>query len=206
MQIPPLLAFDADYIGIIILVLSVLGMFVRAIKGNNEHANPPVPKNRPEKLRTEIEEFLDEIAGNSSKKPTRPAPEQPRPARARPPVKQQQPKKPAAKAKPVVKQQSQPAKPVKLSEQHLQPSNLGAELRSHLATYMQSDRVGQEVQRDLKNRIAEEVEADLGRPAASNSSATGAVVHPLAKLLREPQGVRTAIALQEILQKPRALR
>lgn len=204
MDLPlPLLAFDADIIGVIFLVLSVLGIIVRAIKGNAENVNPPARRNRPE-LRTEIEDFLDEIAGKEARKPNRPVPEQRAPERSRPPVKPQA-KKQAPKQKPPAKPAAT-AKPVKLSEQHLQTSDLGTNLRSHLATYMQTDRVGQEVQRDLKSRIAEGVEADLGRPVAMESPSAQKPLHPFVALLRDPQGVRTAIALQEILQKPKSLR
>jgi hypothetical protein len=42
----------------------------------------------------------------------------------------------------------------------------------------------------------------------TNTAATvaSAPVHPLIRLLRDPQGVRQAVALQEILQQPRSRR
>jgi hypothetical protein len=201
----PLLAVDFDIVGIIILVLSVLGMFVRAIKGNPENVNPPARPNRPEKLRTEIEDFLEEIAVKSPKKADRPVPQQRPPERTRPPVKQQQPKRQSAKPKPPAKPAAA-SKPVKLSEQHMKTSDLGSSLRSHVSTYMQADRVSQEVQRDLKSRRSADSPTDLGRPPMLESPSGQKPVHPLVMMLRDPQGVQTAIAVHEILQKPRALR
>lgn len=213
MNFLPVLAFDRDLIGIVIAVIWVLGIVVRVIKGSKENVEPPARRDRPEQLRTEIEEFLDEIAGNSQRKPNRQVPEQKPPERTRPPVKTQTNKKQTPKQKQTAKSTLKPtvkptvaSKPVKLAEQHLQTSNLGGELRSHLATYMQTDRVGQEVQRDMQNRIAAEVEADLGRPTATQAPPVQTPVHPLVKMLRDPQGARTAIAIQEILQRPRSLR
>ena len=198
----PLLADFEDIVGIIFIVLSVLGIFVRAIKGENNAAPQPRRKD-PAKTRTEIEEFLEEITGKTNRPPAREQPKRTPPV-SRPPVKQN-PKK--ANRKPLAGQPTVTTAPVgKLSEQHLQTSNLGGDLRAHLASYMQTDRVGQEVQRDLQSQIPQEVMTDLGRAAATAMAPVQPVVHPLVKLLRDPQGVRTAIALQEILQKPRSLR
>src|SRR5262245_10144312 len=138
MDLPlPVLAFDRDLIGIAVAVIWVLGIVVRVLKGNKENVNPPAQRQRPEQLRTEIQEFLDEIAGNAPQKPKRQAPEQQVPDRPRPPVKPQANKKQTPKQKAPLKSTVKPTvatKPGKLADQHLQTSNLGGELRSHLAT------------------------------------------------------------------------
>lgn len=199
----PVLAVDmGDAAWIIIVVLSVLGWFVKAIKEHGAN-QPPARRANPEKVRTEIESFLEEISGTPSK---------------RPPVKPNSPNRPpAAKAskkptKPSPQKAKPPAKPAKpgsvLADQHLASANLGAGLRGHVSTFMQPDRVAAEVQQDLKNRIADEVQADLGPSQTSSTAPTIAFTpaHPLVTLLRDPRGVRQAIMLQEILQKPKALR
>lgn len=197
----PLLAFafDREVIGIIAFVIWILGMIIRAVKNNQEAA--PKPRREPETARTEIETFLEEISGKGPK---------------RPPVKPNPPKRPSVAKSKKSKPQEAAArteltgKPrVALSEQHLATSNLGSRLRSHLSTYMQADRMAAEVQQDLPNRIARNVEADLGPRHLTSTTAQSiaqAPIHPLIKLLRDPQGIQQAIALQEILQKPRALR
>lgn len=196
----PILAFDREVIGIIAFVIWILGMIVRAVK-NNQEAAPPKPRRDPETTRTEIETFLEEISGKSPKRP----PAKPNPPKRPPVAKGKKPKV----LEPTVKAEV-PAKPrTSLSEQHLQTSNLGAGVRSHVSAFIQADRVAAEVQRDVPNRIAKEVDADLGPRQLTSTMAPSirpAPVHPLINLLRDPQGVRQAIALQEILQKPRALR
>jgi hypothetical protein len=198
----PIAALDfGEIVGIVIIVLSILGWFVRAVKGQAE--NPPPPRRmNPNLGRTEIETFLEEISGGAPKRP---------PARAQPPNRPpaakiaKKPGKPPPKAKP-----ARPTKPDSpLAEKHLASSNLGSGLRSHVSTYMQADRVSAEVKQDLKSRISDDVQADLGPAsltAAASTSTAPAPVHPLVALLRDPRGVRQAIALQEILQKPKALR
>lgn len=199
----PVLAFDREVIGIIAFVIWILGMIIRAVKNNQEQAQaPPRPKPVPDTRRMEIETFLEEIAGGAPNRP----PVRPNPPK-RPPVAKSGKK--GAKPQPSAKSAA-PNKPrVAMSEQHLAKADLGSGLRSHLSAYMQPDRMAAEVQKDLPNRIAKEVQADLG-PARSTSSIAPtsgvAAVHPLMSMLREPQQVRHAIVLQEILQKPRALR
>jgi hypothetical protein len=198
---PLLLAFDTGEIfGIIILVLTILGWFVRAIKGQGE--NPPLARraNPPKPARSEIETFLEELSGSAPKRP---------PVRPAPPN-----KPPVVKAAKKPSKQPPAAKPPKapkasLADKHLGSSNLGSGLRSHVSSYMQTDRVAAEVQQDLKSRIGENVQTDLGAAVMmTNTAATvkSAPIHPLITLLRDPAGVRQAIALQEILQKPRSLR
>jgi hypothetical protein len=198
----PVLAFDfGEVVGIIILVLTVLGWFVRAIKGQGEN-QPPVRRANPNPGRSEIETFLEELSGNAQKRP----PVRPNPPN-RPPV-AKAPKKP--NKQPAGNKPPKAPKPVmSLADKHLSSSNLGSGLRSHVSTYMQTDRVAAEVQQDLKSRIAEDVRTDLGPSTMmTNIAATvaSAPVHPLISLLRDPKGVRQAIALQEILQKPRSMR
>ncbi len=198
---PLLLAFDVgEVFGIIILVLTVLGWFVKAVKGQGEN-QPPVKRGNPKPVRSEIETFLEELSGNAPKRP---------PARPQPPNKPpvaKAPKKPN-KQPPGEKPPKAPKPVASLADKHLGSSNLGSGVRSHVSSYMQKDRVAAEVQQDLKNRIADEVRADLGSAKMTSTAAVvkPAPVHPLVTLLRDPQGVRQAIALQEILQKPRALR
>lgn len=196
----PILAFDREVIGIIAFVIWILGMIIRAVK-NNQEAAPVRPRRELETARTEIETFLEEISGKSPKRP----PARPNPPKRPPLAKGKKPKP----MEPAAKPESQSRTRVSLTEQHLQTSNLGAGVRSHVSAFIQADRVAAEVQRDVPNRIAQEVAADLGPRELTSTMAPSikpVPVHPLIRLLRDPQGVRQAIALQEILQKPRGLR
>ena len=76
--VSPLLAIDPGAIvGLIVLVLSVLGWLVNLIKGEDN-----APKARPRQgnaagkdLRSEIQNFLDELSGGQKpRRPNRPVP------------------------------------------------------------------------------------------------------------------------------------
>jgi hypothetical protein len=200
----PILAVQPDVLGIIVLVLTILAYIVKAIKGSGDvvkggPARPP----QGDRVRTEIETFLEELNDSSRKRPpARPAAERPRPPAAK------SAKKPAKPVPPMAPPKSQRvAKPVaSLSQQHLPTSQLGEGLRSHLSSYMSQDRIATEVRQDMPNRIAAEVRADFGARPSAAAPVTAAPVHPVITLLRDPLGVRQAIAVQEILQKPKALR
>src|SRR5262249_28535746 len=159
-------------------------------KGQGENQPPPRRAN-PNQVRTEIETFLEELSGNAPKRPpVRPNPPPARQGLAKPPKKplKPPPPKPAKTPKPVAS----------LAEKHLASSNLGSGLRTHVSAYMQPDRIGEEVQQDVKSRIPEEVKADLGPlTTVAPTVVAAAPVHPLVALLRDPKGVRQAIALQE---------
>jgi hypothetical protein len=80
------------------------------------------------------------------------------------------------------------------------------------------DRVGAEVQQHLPHKVAQEVSQHLGAfaalsggpgaPPGAGAAGRGAAAPALALLaeLRSPAGVRRAIVMQEILQRPLALR
>lgn len=203
----PVLAIDIPEIfGIIFLVLSVLGWFVKAIKGQaGNAAPPPVRRQQPPNVRrSEIETFLEEISGGQVRKP---------PARATPPNRPAN--KPrlenvAAAKKPTKSSKvPKPPKPVAaLADQHLAKSNVGEGLRSHVSVFIkQEERISAEVRQDLKNRMEGEVRSDLGSKAlAPAPTVQRPQAHPLVALLRNPEGIRQAITLQEILQPPKALR
>jgi hypothetical protein len=206
----PVLALEVgEIIGIIFLVISALGWFVKAIKGDGGAANPPV--RRPDGNRLEIESFLEEISSTKPNrppaKPDRPArpPERSRPAAAKTVKKPQKPPRPQQAAQP----QKEPKRASPLSEQHLAKSNLGEGLRTHVSGYLQPDHIAGEVAQDLAGVLPTKTRAEIGRgPSVSGvtTSTEAKPIHPLIGLLQDPQGVRQAIVLQEVLQRPKALR
>ena len=200
----PVLALDVgEILGVIFLVLSVLGWFVKAVKGQNGNAAAPQAKKpAPQMRRMEIEDFLEEISGGKLRTP---------PAG---PVKQNKVNKPRQEQAAAAKKANKPEKASKpkpvaaLAQQHLAKSKVGEGLRAHVSNFAKAERIPDEVQQDLKSRIADEVRADLGAGglAAAVPPSKRPTAHPLIGLLRNPEGVRQAIALQEILQRPRAFR
>lgn len=200
----PILAIGiSQIIGLIIFTVSVLSWLVNIVQGNQQN-QAPRPKNRPrDPAQNELEQFLQEVVGNQGQ------PEKKRPA---PPVPQQkQPRatndKKGGKAKP---QQQRPAKAESATQRpgeraaasHLQTSALGQGVRSHLHDHMEPNRIGAAVQQDIDSAVRK----DLGSDATSDSIHRAGNIHPLARALRDPQGVRQAILLNEILSRPKSLR
>lgn len=201
-MIPAILA-DVDVrqiIGIIVLVISVLSWFVNVIQGNTPDGNPRQKKPKPQSDSSEIERLLKELTKDKNK---------PRQEQERKPQPQRPPKPPEERSrqKPNPQKQRQDAQAEKAAkraarvvETNLPRSDLGAAVRTHHL----SNRVEASVEKD----IASAVQADLG----SIAPATGSIVpserrvHPLVKVLRDPGGVRQAILLNEILQRPKSMR
>lgn len=210
-NLPVLAALDVgEIIGIIFLVVSALGWFVKVVKGQADAVQRPrIGPPEGVRMRTEIETFLEEIS--TAANPNRP------PAKTNaPPRPAERPRPPGAKAgkksgkpQPGAKPQKTPKPIASLAEQHLASSNLGAGVRSHVSDYMQPERIAAEVKQDLAGLIPAQVQAEIGRGKSISGVATSTAaepIHPLITLLRNPQGVRQAIVLQEILQRPKALR
>ncbi len=200
----PILAIGiSQVIGLVIFTVSVLSWFVNIIQGNKQN-EAPRPKNRPrDPAQNELEKFLQEVVGNKGR------PEKKRPA---PPVPQQkQPRaandKKGGKAKP---QQQRPAHAESATQRpgeraaasHLQTSALGQGGRSLLHDHIEPNRIGAAVQQDIDSAVRK----DLGSDATSDAVHRAGSIHPLAKALRDPQGVRQAILLNEILSRPKSLR
>ena len=188
-------------IGISVLVITVLSWFVNYIQGNTPDGvprQPQRPRPKPQSGRSEIEELLQELSGEKRK----PKPEQ-REQPPRPPKPQPQPERARAKPKPA------PQKPANLSPapssrptarvsgSALPSANLGGNIRSH--------QLGNQIDVAVQKEVAA-VSHDLGNRIGAALPAQERPLHPLVKVLRDPNGIRQAILLNEILQRPKALR
>lgn len=200
--VPVLAIAVGQVIALIIFTISVLSWFVNIIQGNQPNGAPR-PKNRPrDPAQSELEKFLQEVITGQQAPPERkrPAPQQKQPRTANEKKgnksKPQQTPRPA-KSEPVAEKPGQ-----RLAQSHLQTSALGEGVRSHLSDYMQANRVGAAVQQDIDAAVRH----DIGSNNSSQAAQRAGSVHPLAQALRDPQGVRQAILLNEILNKPKALR
>jgi hypothetical protein len=193
---------------------------------NNAAARRPGPRParpRNDRIQQEIDQFIQEAAGRRPPRKEvvsvddieivsppaagrRPGPRRPAPRPSRP-VRPVEPK-PAVAERP-----GQAA-----AQRHLTGrEQLGAGLSNHVRTHM-DNRVAAEVQQHLPHAVDQEVSQHLGAFAARSTGPTAlpldaaagrrAATPALALLgeLRSPGGVRQAIILQEILQRPRSLR
>lgn len=209
----PLLLADAEWgqlIGIAFIVLSFLSWFVKQLKGGGEEAvqereKRVAEKNKP--LRTEIEEFLEEMR----KPPAQPvAPPKPEPVRKAVPVTKAKPEKvrksrPSETPSPAAER---PKPATRIPQKPLAEKPLGESVRTHLKSYM-GERVGEEARQHLASPLQEGKTAMVGQDAVSGAESPAmrrGEQHPLLVALAQPGAIRQNFVLAEILQKPRALR
>lgn len=209
-MILPVLAADiGNYIGLAILVITVLGWIVNAIKGNDADGKPLPQRNKPKRdLRSELEVFLEELQ-QPQQQPQEPVRRPERPAN---PVQSQKQKQQANRQRPPKAPKPQPTlaktaqKPQKAKSLSSQPSQ---SLRDHVASFMGDNRVAAEVQQHLAHRVDQSVEQNLSGGTVAPVEAAQvrrAAPHPLLSLLARPEGMRQAILMNEILERPKALR
>jgi hypothetical protein len=201
---------------------------------NANSAEAPATPRRENPFRNEIEQFLEEVgrrrpaAGGpqrASNERGTAAPAMPRPVPLQPPVprtptpmqrntgspirpKSEPPKAPAPAAS-----QTLPPRPGTELAQRKAPvsDDLGAQVRAHLNQYLDSARLSQQARADLGSAVERAVLDHLGTTTAGSADqdAANAAADPAASivaLLRNPTGVRTAILVNEILERPRCLR
>jgi hypothetical protein len=229
---PPTVLAQGNLFGCnIVLVAFVAIAFVSWIINQIAAHNKPAPRKpgprparpRNDRIQQEIDQFIQEAAGrrpprrgevlaaddieivDAPARGRRPAPRRAAPPVVRPAVAAQQPR-------------GAPRPGQAAAERRLTGSEqLGAGLSDHVRTHM-DNRVGVEVQQHLPHMVDQGVSQHLGAfaalsggpaaPAAGAPAGRGTAAPALALLaeLRSPAGVRQAIVMQEILQRPLALR
>ncbi len=212
-----LLAADiGNWIGLAILVLSVLGWLVNAIKGVDPQGKPlpQRPQGKPKRdLRSEIEVFLEELQQPKPQPPAQPERAAPVPARAETPLVarnvERQRKEKSRKGNNQTRKPEPVAKPQPKGGMRPLSSGPGQGLRQHVSSYMASRRVDSSSQSLLADRVGASVQQHLsGGTVAPVEAAmsTMAAPHPLFALLSTPEGVQQAIVMNEILQRPVSMR
>ncbi|MBI1344671.1 hypothetical protein GC163_00130 [bacterium] len=195
----PVLAADfGSYVGLAILVFSVLGWIINAIKGNDPNGKPLPKRNKPKRdLRSELEVFLEEL--QKPQEPVkRPPPPQPAPA---------PPRQTTAKTR-ANRGQKSTANAPRPSNKPNRNKGSGQSVREHVATFMGDNRVATEVQQHLSHRIDQAVQQDLSGgtvAAVEPAEVRRSTPHPLLSMLARPEGMRQAILINEVLQRPRSL-
>lgn len=203
-------------LGLIILVITILSYIINAVKGNPQKPAGGPPAAQPP--RHELEQFLKQVLEANRPRPAQPQPaDRPRtnPAAGRNKLKNKPRRPPVKPAEPVFADDDRPAPPGNVARQHLKTSNLGSGVQSHLRSHLEEDRREDAAQRkrmsgsqSLGERVRDAVQSDLGGGLAASAPAVAPLVptHPMLHWLSQPGAVQNAIIIQEILQKPRALR
>ena len=188
-------------VGTCVLVISVLGWFVNVIQSNSANAaarqKNPNPKAQPG--RSEIENLLKELTGEKRKPKPEPkeAKREAQPARSQKPQNERKSKPNQAGSRGGQKQPAPVRSAPRSTESGLPSAHLGDGLRAH--------HLGNRVDAAVQKEITSAVKQDLGTPLAVPALFV-TPVHPLVAVLQNPQGVRQAILLNEVLQRPKALR
>ncbi len=190
-----------EVVAIVVLVISVLSWIINVIQGKTPDGTPrPQKPKTPQTGRSEIEELLQELTSDQRK----PKPEQRK--ESSPP-----PKPPASRSRSKPKaapQRPGGPPPYTSSRQNApliepkKPKNATPSLGESVRSQHMSNRVEAAVEHDINATV----QHDLGNRIAPASATREATVHPLIQSLRDPNGVRQAIMLNEILQRPLALR
>lgn len=203
-QIAVLAAAEGGIVTVIFVVVAIISWIINISKGAQQQQ---AKRKESSQATQDLEKFIRGLSGQNS----------PEPEKKRQPKQQKQPKKPqAAKQKPPA-QRSPIQRPVerpadrpgtKLAQTHLAPMAGGDGVRSHVASHMEprnvDAQVRQDVDRTVQRDIAEAVRQDIG--VDGTSIVNQREEHPLIQVLRNPQGVRQAIIMAEILNRPKPLR
>ena len=190
----------SQVIGLCVLVISVLSWFINIVQGNTPDGVPRAKQKNPKppSARSELEVLLDPITDSKKKQV---GPEQQVQASRPPRPQQERPKNVARQNTARTGSQSPKSaarQPTRVADMHLASSNLGNEVRSH--------QMGNRVDAAVQQEITAAVQHDLGNRIAAAMPAQEPAMHPLIKVLRDPNGIRQAILLNEILQRPKAKR
>lgn len=213
----PVLAIDGGTVGVIVfLTISFISWIMNTIQASQAKQQAKQRAERRQargqaggpprgqqggggnRVKSEIEMFLEEVTGQPAK--------QQQPAqRPRPPKPPQPPKRVATPA------------PKKVSKPPSQPPRLPAEapsrkplstLGQHVSSYM-SDRIGEHVQQDIGQHVSQHitghVSEHIGRETATDDHIRpprkNQVATEIRELLRDADGVRKAIIVNEILTR-----
>jgi hypothetical protein len=205
MQSSPLFAAPdvGTIITVAIILMSLIGWIINYVNEKaKEQPRRPLPPANPQRgaddrFQQEIDRFLQQVGG-------RPARARPAPARPAPPSDIMIEVVPEEELLQRRREERRRNKLSQIEDRHMQTSQLGAGLRSQVQADM-NDAMTDQVRTDVGDRIAAVVEADFGE---SKTDLVAPVVgpaqvkpHEIIQLLRDRDGVRKAIIVNEILKR-----
>ncbi|HIE97292.1 MAG TPA: hypothetical protein EYG03_22170 [Planctomycetes bacterium] len=205
----------------IIIFLRIIFSISKAAneKGQKQQQRVQADPGRKQRVQSEIEAFLSEVSGNKQPRKSDSGDAQLEQRR-----RQQQQRKAEAKRRQREEQQRQKQKAEKRRRVEPQASTsksrrkgerkVGSGVATHVDKYISqhvSEHINHDVDEYVDATIVDSVEDHLGSrslemPTMATSKKSSAAATSIAKMLRNPQGVRNAIIVNEILSRPRALR
>lgn len=225
-------AAEGGIVFAIVMIISVISWLVNLIK-ESQAKSKPTKRTRPvDQGPSELEIFMQQVSGKAPPEKPRPVQERPsqqRPNQQRPNQKrpgqqrpgQQKPGRSAADnkgGKPRGQQQPQPetSRPLvadrpgaRLAQTHLASAGLGDNIRNHVSSNMDARSVENQVKQDVDNAVQRDISDSVQRNIGVDGTFANVqrqTVHPLILALRNPDGVRQALLMSEILKRPRSIR
>ena len=207
-------AAEGGVVMAIVLTISVISWIVNLIQGNTPKGKP-TKRPRPQAIE-DLEQFLQATVATPEREreKKRPAPNRPnRPAGEKRPnkPKQSQSQRPNAQ-RPNAQRPASQQRPAqldrpgtRLAQSHLAQTAMGLGGRSNIGPQAVDESVKKDVELAVKRDIDDAVSRDIGVDGTLSVTQAQAV-HPLIQALRNPQGIRQAILLNEVLSRPKSLR
>ena len=158
-----------------------------------------------DRIQNEIEAFLQQVTGQ---RPSRPAKK--RRPKKRPPRQEQRPPR-RGDEPPQGRRRPPKQRPRRLKKRRPQEDRgVGSGIAEHVDEYISQhvkEHIDNDVDEHVQVTIVDEVKDHLGPGAIPVAKPAGpSAAEAVRALLRDPQGVRNAILVNEVLSRPRALR
>lgn len=219
-HLSPILAAGESWLSIMFVVIAFVSWLWNVFNGNQKPVGGGVQpqaaggKRAEKDLQAEINRFLKNVMGQKDGQADElevlVAEEGPTKPRSRGKTRAKRPTEPAAnKEAAAVLGGARPGG--RISERKGPGSTtLGSGVRQHLANHMQEGRVLQQTQNHLAHGVADKVQQDLGSFTAANAPTAAAAtaaraqvtVTEVARLMRDPAGLKQAFVLSLILNRP----
>lgn len=201
---------------LIVVAFSVVQSIVKAAKEKADKQRvEKVEPGRKQRVQSEIEAFLSEVSGGNPKPPRQAADTQ-RTAERRERRRQQAEIKRRQQQQKVQQSKARrPRRPVADSKSRKKGERrVGSGVTEHVNEYI-SQHVSQHIDRDVDEyveaTIVDNVEGHLGNrllemPSGPKPKRGSAAAASIRTMLRNPEGIRNAILINEVLSRPAALR
>ncbi len=193
---PPVFADATTVVGLLVLIFTVVGWLVNL--ANSQNNPPPPPQNRPrpprprrDRVQNEIDIFLKEVRGQKPEDDivVESLPPEPRRRGGAPPP-------------PVVPRPEAPPAP----RQRGRLGHISSHMDSHVGETLASHHLESHVGEPRPVLEVLEVDAAAQMAAMPSRGAANKTPLPMLALLRDKQGIRHAMIVNEVLSKPKSLR
>ena len=204
---PAMLAITfGELVGLVIFTVSVVSWIVNLVQGNQINRASQPKTGASIRKQSDLEIFLQDVLGGNPQQETTPAvasPQKPKQSRAQRGTQSIKDSKRERKNRPPNSNEpKQSVALLKTSHRESLPSLQASVRQGQFQGAIDSNRISEAVKQDMTFAA----HRDIGSDAASDAIHRAGNIHPIARTLRDPNGLQQAIVLNEILARPKALR